>query len=337
MTVFTGAFIISCLPTILQPIVGYIVSKIVDYRCDRAKERCMPFIHERLAKTAKSMADTNYDWTPPVSTPFLCSFLLSPAEQRAKTVQQQDGLQWLIEESYASPLTGELDPERVWHRLLIMNNVSLLTTSYTVQNVLLDLISSDPSLGYVDALRNEAAAALESTGGIWTAESVDKLRLMDSAIRESMRVSPMGPLMLARTVMHPDGINLEGCGIKADHKTILTVPLEAIHYDEDIYPDARRFNPFRFYKPKEEAGVGDKESARQKLIVSLDDGFLSFGTGRWACPGRFFASVEMKMFMATALLDYEFEHLPKRPQPWHVLWMNLTPLSELRVRHRVGK
>lgn len=113
---------------------------------------------------------------------------------------QQDALQWLIEESYASPLKDELVPERVWHRLLIMNNVSLLTTSYTVQNALLDLFSSDPSLKYAEILRDEAAKALESTGGIWTSESVGKLKLLDSAIRESMRVSPMGPLMLARTV-----------------------------------------------------------------------------------------------------------------------------------------
>ncbi|CAG8958654.1 hypothetical protein HYFRA_00011495 [Hymenoscyphus fraxineus] len=337
MTVFTGAFLISCLPSMLQPVAGFLVSRVVDFRCDRAMERCMPFIRERL----ETSANPPPGWKAP-----------------------QDGLQWLIEESYASPLPDELLPKRVWHRLLLMNNVSLLTTSYTVQNVLLDLYSSDPSLGYVDVLRDEAAQALASTNGIWTSESVAHLRLLDSTIRESMRVSAMGPLMLARTVMHRDGIQLGGHGsepgIIAGPKTVLTVPMEAIHYDEDLYHDARCFNPFRFAVPPSEGvpkagkklaggdinvgdanrhdadngAAGDAGTAKQKLIVTLDDGFLSFGTGRWACPGRFFASMEMKIFMANVLLNYDVEPLKKKPQPWHVLWMNLTPRAKIRVRRR---
>ena len=90
----------------------------------------------------------------------------------------------------------------MWHRLLIINNVSLLTTSYTIQNTILDLYSSNPSHGFVEILRDEAKRALKSTDGIWTAETVSRLPLMDSAIRESMRASPLGPLMLARTVRH---------------------------------------------------------------------------------------------------------------------------------------
>lgn len=132
--------------------------------------------------------------------------------------------------------------------------------------------------------------------------------------------------------MHPDGLELEGCGIRADQRTVLTVPLEAIHYDEDIHPGARRYNPFRFATPDDEGSANG--TGKQKLIVSLDDGFLSFGTGRWACPGRFFASMEMKIFMANVLLNYDVEHIKRRPQPWHVLWMNLTPLATIRVRRR---
>lgn len=109
-------------------------------------------------------------------------------------------MQWVIEESYTSPLPDELREDRVWHRLLIINNVSLLTTSYTIQNTILDLYSSNPAHGYVETLRDEAKQALKSTDGVWTAETVNRLPLMDSAIRESMRASPLGPLMLARTV-----------------------------------------------------------------------------------------------------------------------------------------
>lgn len=114
--------------------------------------------------------------------------------------------------------------------------------------------------------------------------------------------------------------------MRADYRTLLTVPLEAVHLDEDLYPNARQYFPFRF------AGSAD---TKQKLLVSLDDGFLSFGTGRWACPGRFFASMEMKILMAKLILDYDVDYIKERPRPWSISWMNLAPWAKMRVRRRV--
>ena len=78
--------------------------------------------------------------------------------------------------------------------------MSLLSTSFTVQNVILDLVSAQPSLGFIEALREECATGLKETGGGWTYESVRKLKLVDSAIRESMRLSPFASVGLPRTV-----------------------------------------------------------------------------------------------------------------------------------------
>ena len=76
----------------------------------------------------------------------------------------------------------------------------MLTTAYTAQNFILDLYSTDPALGYVDILRQECEAALRDAGGQWTHGAVQKLRLVDSAIRESMRMNPFGSLALPREV-----------------------------------------------------------------------------------------------------------------------------------------
>lgn len=86
------------------------------------------------------------------------------------------------------------------HRLLLVNDISLHSTSFTVQNVILDLFSSDPSLGYVDALRDEASAVLAKAGGVWTRDAVRDLKLIDSMIRESMRLNPFAICGLPRTV-----------------------------------------------------------------------------------------------------------------------------------------
>lgn len=123
------------------------------------------------------------------------------------TNQQKDGLQWLIDECYAAAAKGDrgqLDPKRVAHRLLLVNDISLHSTSFTVQNVILDLFSSDPALGFVDALRDEAKSVLAKHGGSWTRDAVRDLKLIDSMIRESMRLNPFAIVGLPRTVRkHP--------------------------------------------------------------------------------------------------------------------------------------
>lgn len=81
-----------------------------------------------------------------------------------------------------------------------MNDISLHSTSFTVQNVILDLFSSDPSLGYVDTLREEARVVLAKAGGVWTRDAVRDLKLIDSMIRESMRLNPFAICGLPRTV-----------------------------------------------------------------------------------------------------------------------------------------
>lgn len=40
-------------------------------------------------------------------------------------------------------------------------------------------------------------------------------------------------------------------------------------------------------------------------FVSVSESSLTFGYGRHACPGRFFAANEIKMILANLLLHYE--------------------------------
>jgi hypothetical protein len=69
-----------------------------------------------------------------------------------------------------------------------------------VQNLILDLASTDPELKTIEALREECTAVLEESGGNWTFDAVKKLRLLDSTIRESIRLTPFANVGLPRTV-----------------------------------------------------------------------------------------------------------------------------------------
>lgn len=133
-----------------------------------------------------------------------------------------------------------------------MNDISMHSTSYTVQNVIQDLAAADPSLGYIETLRAEAARVLKEAGGSWTRQAVTKLELVDSTVRESMRLSPFNSVGLPRTVISPHGITVQQGkeqSFSLPRGTLLTIPVEPIHYDDMIYPNARQFQPFRFAQP----------------------------------------------------------------------------------------
>jgi cytochrome P450 len=89
----------------------------------------------------------------------------------------------------------------------------------------------------------------------------------------------------------------------------------AHNQDDDVFPEASRFDPWRFSKLQEEEELGqgkDCEKAGSSVssrhqMVSVSPTHLPFGYGRHACPGRFFAINEIKMLLSIFLLNYDFK------------------------------
>jgi hypothetical protein len=125
---------------------------------------------------------------------------MNSLQWKSSHIFQSDGIQWLIDEAFATNNPAQLEPRRIAHRLLVVNDVLFLSTSATIHNLLLDLASSDPSKGYIQALRDECDQVLKDAHGTWTKEAVSRLTLVDSVIRESMRLTPFGTVGLPRRV-----------------------------------------------------------------------------------------------------------------------------------------
>ena len=121
-----------------------------------------------------------------------------------RSLSQEDGLQWIIDECYKKHDPKQLEPARVTHRLLMLNLVAIHSTSFTTTNTILDLYSSSPSDGFVDGLREECDRALADSDGIWTKEAITRLSRVDSTIKESMRFSNFGIVALPRRVGFPN-------------------------------------------------------------------------------------------------------------------------------------
>ena len=82
------------------------------------------------------------------------------------------------------------------------------------------------------------------------------------------------------------------------------------HRNESTFPDADSFVPDRWYRI-----VGSDKS-------SPSDKFIAFGGGRFQCPGRSFAMMEIQMFIAVILCRFDMELVKKEvpsPSPQHVV------------------
>jgi cytochrome P450 len=81
-------------------------------------------------------------------------------------------------------------------------------------------------------------------------------------------------------------------------------------YDPAFYDNPHEFNGRRFYDLRKEPGNDSKHQ-----FVTTDDSYIPFGHGKSACPGRFFASNEIKIVLAHLLLQYDFKFPDDQGRP----------------------
>ena len=116
--------------------------------------------------------------------------------------------------------------------------------------------------------------------------------------------------------------------------TVLAVSTGSVHLDPQTYEDPLRFDGFRFLKMKERAALDDPDKKFDVATVNSD--FVAFGQGRHACPGRFFASTELKILLAYIVKTYDLK-LVDGARPPNIYRMNAivpNPAAELYFRRR---
>jgi len=137
----------------------------------------------------------------------------------------------------------------------------------------------------------------------WTKAGMDKMLKLDSFLRETQRLEGTTILSLNRLALSPFTFSN---GMTVPAGTYIAVPMSAAHRDERIHAHADEFDGFRFTKLRE--SEGDAPTSRHHgHMVSTSTEQLSFGLGRHACPGRFFAANEVKALFAHILVTYEFK------------------------------
>lgn len=169
---------------------------------------------------------------------------------------------------------------------------------------LYDLIGYCPEV--IPELRQEIQTAMDAQGGKITTETLYQLKLLDSVMRESARLNPTNVMRMQRGVLQSFRLS-DGTVIPAG--VDIAVPALPVNLDESKYPDALRFDPYRFVRLRsgekpDPNGYGSRELYQ---FISVTKENMAFGFGKPACPGRFFAAAEIKLILIFILRDYDLK------------------------------
>ncbi|KAK1728205.1 putative cytochrome P450 [Colletotrichum acutatum] len=223
-------------------------------------------------------------------------------ESRLRTGDKaEDLLYWMAEQAKGE----ERDMAFLASILLKVSFAAIHTSAAAPAQLIYDLCER-PEI--IETLRDEVESLTDSDGLI-TKSGFLKMVKMDSFMKESQRFNPLLLITFERVVHQPLTLS---SGFTIPAHTTIGIPTQAITMDESFYPDPETFDAFRFARMREERS--DMEGRAQ--YVASNPTSLSFGYGRHACPGRFFAAHEIKAIMAHLLKNYEmrFTHGQGRPQ-----------------------
>ncbi|XP_072263523.1 24-hydroxycholesterol 7-alpha-hydroxylase isoform X2 [Pyxicephalus adspersus] len=128
-----------------------------------------------------------------------------------------------------------------------------------------------------------------------TEEDLKRLPFVKSCILEAMRLRSPGAI--TRKVVKP----LKVYNYEIPPGDLLMLSPYWVHRDPQYFPEPEKFKPERW-----------TQSILEKNAFLA--GFIAFGGGKYQCPGRWFALMEIHMLVVLFLYKYEFQLLDPFPK-----------------------
>ncbi|CAG8437004.1 14216_t:CDS:2 [Funneliformis mosseae] len=156
-------------------------------------------------------------------------------------------------------------------------------------NAFIDLASRPE---YIQELYEEQLQVAKEAdkNGILPFEALDKMKKLDSFVKESLRLT--GDVIGIPHLVLKDYKFSNGLQLPKNH--VVDLYFDDICHDKSLQgTNPKSFKPFRYV---------NKNSPASK--ISKD--FTRFGGGKHACPGRFIVTAQIKLFMHNIILKYNF-------------------------------
>lgn len=253
----------------LRPIAQYFVPEMTRIRGDhqRALDLLLPELNRRLAE---------------------------PADPDASP--RNDMIQWMQDRARK---TGDktFDNKELANLQMLTATAAIHTTRLAIIHTLYDLAARPE---YVEPLRNEILEVTKDSKGVLQKQHLTQMRMLDSFMKESQRHSPPSVATFQRKAMIP--ITLSN-GFHIPAGTIVQCNTNILDEAPPEWGDPHDFDGFRFSKLRNRS----PEDINKFQFASPTYDSMQFGFGRDACPGRFFASNQIKIILAYILSHYDIK------------------------------
>ncbi|GAB1318482.1 Cytochrome P450 monooxygenase AtmP [Madurella fahalii] len=216
-----------------------------------------------------------------------------------KVPEHKDCIQWVME---TSPKANPWSAERIVHELMALWFGSVHITSTTTCFAIHDLCLRPE---YIEPLRKE----IESTGWEAFEKSGGKcFPLLDSFMKESARVTPVESVSTRRKALQPFQLS-DGSKIDVG-QWVCTAP-RGMSLDATYYTNPGEFHGFRFVAPElladlQHTSFQVPQPGKTSTFTEVSDWQL-WGTGKCACPGRYYASAAMKTMLGLFITKYDMQ------------------------------
>lgn len=283
---FTAAFSLKMFPRWTLPFIAHFIP--ARYRVKKHLKKASEFMRQSVQKSPKSLLRGEHG-EPAEDETVLLSWMMENGTERETAIPEMAA------------------------RQCILAVASVHTTAGNATNIIFDLCAHPE---WFPVLREEIDHVTQELGKLGEKKDVDtrlwlsRLEKLDSFIIESQRLNPVMLVHPQRVAMEPLTLN-DGTRIPAG-----THVGWAHHHhvmDPAITPNPEVFDPLRSYRKRHSS----PEEMNKHLAGQTEPNRLSFGYGKQACPGRFFAVDEIKTLLVRLLSNYNFKYPQgkNRPKP----------------------
>ena len=98
-------------------------------------------------------------------------------------------------------------------------------------------------------------------------------------------------------------IELSDSKTKLPRGATIVIPGGPISRDELFYDDPMHFDGRRFFRSNQDDESHNRPSRQD--YTGIEPGNLSWGSGRFTCPGRWYAEALIKLILADLLVQYD--------------------------------
>ncbi|KUI71216.1 Ent-kaurene oxidase [Cytospora mali] len=269
--VFKVAFAMRCIPSILQPFLVWLLP--AKWRMLRGWRELGSFVVPEVLRQKEANNNPKTESHNP-----------SP-----------DLVTWMVQD-------GRTKLERDPDVLTTLCGSVAAGSTYSIANfvcrTLSDLVAHPDVLEAVRAeIHAKNASLVQSNGGRWDLAALGGLDRLESAMKETARLAPGTLIVYSRVVQH-DCV-LDGVELRKGQFITMSGPGRAM--DPAIFEEPKVYKGLRFC-------ADDKtlEEHRARPFRNVDTDILTWGAGRWACPGRQLADMAAKIVLVKLVDEYEF-------------------------------